>query len=127
LLFDDVLSVSKAKAEHDAFCDVMRDRGVEVFEAERLLAEALGDSEARERACGHILSERDVGITAAQRAREWAGSADPAVVAVADHHRLGYSRALRALRLRQPPEHDRIEPRVAVARTKDSRERKGNG
>ena len=30
LLFDDVLWVSRAPAEHDAFADVLRDRGVEV-------------------------------------------------------------------------------------------------
>ena len=41
LLFDDVLWVTIAKAEHDMFAEVMRDRGVEVFEAETLLAEAL--------------------------------------------------------------------------------------
>ena len=29
LLFDDVLWVSKAKSEHDAFCEAMRERGVE--------------------------------------------------------------------------------------------------
>ena len=33
LLFDDVLWVARAKAEHDMFAGVMRDRGVEVFEA----------------------------------------------------------------------------------------------
>src|SRR5215472_9092686 len=59
LLFDDVIWVARAKAEHDMFVEVMRDRGVEVFEAEQLLAEALGDGEAR----------------------EWASTADPAVVA----------------------------------------------
>ena len=81
LLFDDVLWVARAKQEHDAFCEVMRDRGVEVYLAEQLLAEALGTSEAREWVCGHILNEREVGITAAGRAREWAGSAEPALVA----------------------------------------------
>ena len=81
LLFDDVLWVARAKAEHDMFAEAMRDRGVEVFEAEELLAQALAGSEARDWVCGHILSEREVGITAATRAREWAGSADPAVVA----------------------------------------------
>jgi arginine deiminase len=81
LLFDDVLWVSKAKAEHDNFCEVMRDRGIEVFLAERLLAEALTSPEAKEWVCGHILSEREVGLTAAQRAREWARSAAPAQVA----------------------------------------------
>ena len=81
LLFDDVLWVARAKAEHDMFCEAMRDRGVEVFEAEELLAQALASPEARDWVCGHILSEREVGITAATRAREWAGTADPALVA----------------------------------------------
>ena len=81
LLFDDVLWVSKAKAEHDMFREVMRDRGIEVFLAETMLAEALASAAAREWVCGHILSEREVGIAAAQRAREWADSADPAEVA----------------------------------------------
>ena len=31
--------------------------------------------------CGHILTERQVGITAARRAREWVETADPALVA----------------------------------------------
>src|SRR5208282_1592489 len=75
LLFDDVLWVARAKAEHDMFCEAMRDRGVEVFEAEQLLAEALAGPEARDWVCGHILGEREVGITAAARAREWAGTA----------------------------------------------------
>ena len=81
LLFDDVLWVARAKAEHDMFAEAMRDRGVEVFEAEDLLAQALASPEARDWVCGHILSEREVGITAATRAREWAGTADPALVA----------------------------------------------
>ena len=81
LLFDDVLWVARAKAEHDMFCEVMRERGVEVFEAETLLAEALARAEARDWVCGHILNEREVGITAAHRAREWVATADPALVA----------------------------------------------
>ena len=81
LLFDDVLWVSRAQQEHDAFCAAMRERGVEVFEAERLLAEALSAPEAREWVSGHILSEREVGVAASKRAREWAMSADGALVA----------------------------------------------
>ena len=42
LLFDDVIWVRKAKVEHDAFVQAMRERGVEVFDAEDLLAEVLG-------------------------------------------------------------------------------------
>ena len=77
LLFDDVLWVSKAKQEHDAFCEVMRERGVEVFEAETLLAEALVLPDAKSWVCDHILSEREVGVAAATRAREWLDGADP--------------------------------------------------
>ena len=69
LLFDDVLWVSRAKAEHDMFRAVMEERGVQVFEAEQLLAEALALPPAREWVCGHILSERQVGINASKVAR----------------------------------------------------------
>ena len=81
LLFDDVIWISQAKKEHDAFGEVMRDRGVEVFEIETLLAEALAEPEAREWVCSHILSERQVGVTASRRGAEWVGTAEPAVVA----------------------------------------------
>ena len=81
LLFDDVIWVARAKAEHDMFVEVMRDRGVEVFLAEQLLAEALAKPEAKEWICSHILSERQVGITASRRAHEWVDSAEPATVA----------------------------------------------
>jgi arginine deiminase len=43
------------------------------LEAEQLLAEALGGPEAQEWVCGHILSERQVGINASKVAREWGG------------------------------------------------------
>jgi arginine deiminase len=81
LLFDDVIWVARAKAEHDMFVEAMRDRGVEVFLAEQLLAEALARPEAREWVCGHILSERQVGITASRQAQEWVNTAEPATVA----------------------------------------------
>ncbi|MGZ4735514.1 MAG: arginine deiminase [Acidimicrobiia bacterium] len=81
LLFDDVLWVSRAKLEHDAFCEVMRERGVEVFEVETLLAESLVKPEAKDWVCDHVLSELQVGITASQRAREWVETADPVTVA----------------------------------------------
>ena len=81
LLFDDVLWVSRAKAEHDMFCEVMRDRGVEVFEAEQLLAETLVKPDAKDWVCSHILGERQVGITASRRGREWVDTADAVQVA----------------------------------------------
>jgi arginine deiminase len=81
LLFDDVLWVSQAKKEHDAFCEVMRERGVEVFEIEHLLAEALESSDARAWVCEHVLNELQVGIGAAQRASEWLDEAAAAEAA----------------------------------------------
>jgi arginine deiminase len=81
LLFDDVLWVARAKAEHDMFCEAMRDRGVEVFEVERLLAETLVKPEVKDWVCSNILSERQVGVMASRRAREWVETADPELVA----------------------------------------------
>src|SRR4051794_18575341 len=81
LLFDDVLWVSKAKQEHDAFVEAMRERDVEVLEIETLLAEALAGEDCRDWVCDHILNERQVGIGAATRGREWVGTAAPVEVA----------------------------------------------
>jgi arginine deiminase len=63
------------------FAEAMRDRGVEVFEAETLLAEALVKPEVKDWVCGNILSERQVGVIASRRAREWVETADAALVA----------------------------------------------
>ena len=81
LLFDDVLWVAQAKREHDAFCEAMRERGVEVLEIETLLAESLADQATRSWVADHILDERRVGIGAAERGREWIDDADPPLVA----------------------------------------------
>ena len=81
LLFDDVLWVAQAKREHDAFREAMREKGVEVFEAETLLAEALESQAAKDWACDHVLNEREVGIGAADRARQWVGEARSTEVA----------------------------------------------
>ena len=48
LLFDDVLWVRRARAEHDGFADVLRDRGVQVHLFGDLLAETLKVPGARE-------------------------------------------------------------------------------
>ena len=81
LLFDDVLWVAQAKREHDAFCELMRDRDIEVFEAETLLAEALESPQAREWLVTHVLNERQVGLGATERASSWVSEASPADVA----------------------------------------------
>jgi arginine deiminase len=54
LLFDDVIWVRRARQEHDAFVDLMREQGAEVLLLHDLLAETLEDREARE----FVLSRR---------------------------------------------------------------------
>src|SRR6188768_3602587 len=81
LLFDDVLWVKRAKEEHDAFAEAMRERDVEVFHAEELLAEALVKPDAKTFIEDQVLDERSVGVGATDRAREWVETADPVKVA----------------------------------------------
>ena len=73
LLFDDVIWVKQAKDEHDAFAEVMRERGVEVFYAEDMFSEALKIPEARNWVCEHMLNERMVGVRMARRAPDGQG------------------------------------------------------
>ena len=47
LLFDDVIWVRRARQEHDAFVDLMREVGTEVLIFHDLLAETLEDKKAR--------------------------------------------------------------------------------
>jgi arginine deiminase len=81
LLFDDVIWVKRAKEEHDAFCSVMRERGIEVYDAETLLADVLEISEARNWILDRVLDERHVGVYLARKRREWAESVGPTEVA----------------------------------------------
>lgn len=77
LLFDDVIWVKRAEEEHDAFCSAMRDRGVEVLEAEELLVEVLELPQARDWVLGHVLDERHVGVYLARAGHAWAASVTP--------------------------------------------------
>jgi arginine deiminase len=77
LLFDDVIWVRKAKIEHAAFVQVMKERGIEVFDAEDLLADILAAPEARDWLLDQVLHERQVGQYLAIRGREWADGATP--------------------------------------------------
>jgi arginine deiminase len=70
LLFDDVLWVRKARAQHDVFVDQMRDRGVEVYMLGDLLAEALEDDEAHRRAVELTITEHTVGVGALADVRQ---------------------------------------------------------
>ena len=81
LLFDDVIWVKRAKEEHDAFCETMRERGVEVFYAEELLADVLSIPEAREWVLDRVLDERHVGVYLARSRHRWGREASPVEVA----------------------------------------------
>ncbi len=70
LLFDDVIWVTKAKQEHDAFTEVMREHDIEVFDTEDLLADVLGQPAARQWFLERAFEERMVGIRGAERAAE---------------------------------------------------------
>ena len=48
LLFDDVMWAARAREEHDAFSQKLRDKGIEVLHFQTLLKEALEQPGARE-------------------------------------------------------------------------------
>jgi arginine deiminase len=81
LLFDDVIWVERAIEEHQAFVQLMRDRGVEVFEIETLLAEVFAVPEAREWMKEHVLSPRMIGHSTSEFASEFIERADASQVA----------------------------------------------
>ncbi|GAA1621386.1 arginine deiminase [Nonomuraea maheshkhaliensis] len=71
LLFDDILWVEQAQAEHDAFVQVMRERGVEVYYHHELLAQALDAGfEAKQHAIEHAVTHLTVGPALVDSVRE---------------------------------------------------------
>jgi len=62
LLFDDVLWVKQARADHMAFVDVLRERGVEVVLLRELLEEVLAIPEARRWLLDARISDDSVGV-----------------------------------------------------------------
>jgi arginine deiminase len=71
LLFDDVIWVRRARQEHDAFVDLMRERGVEVLLLHELLAETLEDATARDWLLARRVRPEDVTVMFAEPLREW--------------------------------------------------------
>jgi arginine deiminase len=71
LLFDDVLWVEQAQREHDAFVELMRGRGAEVFYVQELLAETLATSdEARTKIIENVVTPYTVGWSIVDEVRE---------------------------------------------------------
>src|SRR6201986_1459697 len=79
LLFDDMLWVSRAQAEHDAFAGVLRSRGGVVHYYSDLLAQTLDNPEARAYVLDRLFDPRWHGPLAAETLRaamEGLGSAE---------------------------------------------------
>jgi arginine deiminase len=71
LLFDDVIWVSRAQAEHDAFVELMRETGTEVLLFHELLAETLDDAGAREWVLERRLRPEETTVMFARPITEW--------------------------------------------------------
>ena len=82
LLFDDVLWVERAQFEHDRFVEKMRERGVEVYLFQNLLAEALAASEeAQKRLIEVAVTEYTVGVSLVDEIRSTLGNMAPDALA----------------------------------------------
>jgi arginine deiminase len=69
LLFDDVLWVRRARAEHDGVADVLRDRGVVVHLFDDLLTEVLQIPAARSLVLSRVFDEKEYGPLATDHLR----------------------------------------------------------
>lgn len=81
LLFDDVLWVRRARQEHDAFADTLRERGAEVYYFAELLAETLKIDEARLFVLDRVLTEPRLGPTLVTTVRGVFDDMDPDTLA----------------------------------------------
>ncbi len=71
LLFDDVIWVRRARQEHDAFVDVMRERGIEVLLLHDLLTETMQDPGAREWLLSRRLRPEEVTAVYSRELTAW--------------------------------------------------------
>jgi arginine deiminase len=71
LLFDDVLWVKRARQEHDAFVDTLRERGVVVHSFGELLAETLDNADARQWLLGRRIKPPAIGEDLVVDLRAW--------------------------------------------------------
>src|SRR5262245_41441148 len=83
LLLADVLRVRRARQQHDAFGDLLRDRGVEVLYLETLLAEAIARADARKWVLDRAVTSFTVGAGMFDEIRAYMNEVDP--VTLADH------------------------------------------
>jgi arginine deiminase len=81
LLFDDILWAKRAREEHDAFAQALRDRGVRVHYFVELLTKVLENPAARSWVLDRVLTDDTVGPTLVGPLRTLADSADSARLA----------------------------------------------
>lgn len=81
LLFDDIIWLERAQAEHDAMTSKMEARGIEVLRFSDLLTEALEVPGGREEALELVFTERTVGPAALDALRDFGASLPPADLA----------------------------------------------
>ena len=78
LLFDDVMWGQRAREEHDAFAQKLRDKGVTVHYFGELLADVLADPEGRDWVLDRVAGEHTVGPQLVEPLRELMESVDGA-------------------------------------------------
>ncbi len=83
LLFDAIPWVDRAQAEHDAFAEVLRSRGVDVVLLHELLIETLSDPRARAAAVLSAVDEREIGTDIADSLRSHLSTVDETTLAEA--------------------------------------------
>lgn len=81
LLFDEILWVKRARQEHDAFADTLRDAGVEVVLFGDLLTETLKIDVARDWLLARTATEQTLGPTLARPVRDFLESLDASALA----------------------------------------------
>jgi arginine deiminase len=81
LLFDEVLWVERAQADHDEFRARMTERGVEVLELHQMLTDIVTDDEARDWILDRRITVEEVGLGLIGPTLEWLTSLDPADLA----------------------------------------------
>jgi arginine deiminase len=81
LLFDDVLWVTEAQAEHDAFAEVLRQHAVTVHYYAELLAQTLAIDKAREYVLGRVFDPRTHGPLAVDALRDAVADLESATLA----------------------------------------------
>jgi arginine deiminase len=76
LLFDDILWAKRAREEHDAFAQALRDRGITVHYFAELLTAVLDDPQARSWVVDRVITEDTVGPTLVAALRRLADDVD---------------------------------------------------